>query len=137
MATMHAFQKAARGPGMVFGTLAGERHALGSLLAAFIAAGGGIRALYLGPELPAAELAQAALRSRAAAVALSLVTPLADAQAQLAELCRRLDAKVEVWLGGAAAPALAAGVLPSNCTFFETYEAFAERVEVLRHVRSQ
>jgi methanogenic corrinoid protein MtbC1 len=120
----------------VFGTLAGERHALGSLLAAFIAAGRGVRAIYLGPDLPPAELAQAALKSGATVVALSLVVPLADAEAQLAELCRTVDAKVEVWLGGAAARALEARALPSNCTLFETYEAFAERVELLRRMRN-
>ena len=54
MATLHTFQKSARGPGMVFGTLAGERHAIGSLLAAFLAASQGVRCIYLGADLPPA-----------------------------------------------------------------------------------
>jgi methanogenic corrinoid protein MtbC1 len=49
MAMIHQSQKMACGPSVVLGTLGGERHALGSLLAAFLALAHGIRCCYLGP----------------------------------------------------------------------------------------
>jgi MerR family transcriptional regulator, light-induced transcriptional regulator len=62
MATMHTYQKVAQGPGILLGALPGERHVVGALLAAFLAASHGLRACYLGAELPPEELAQAAQR---------------------------------------------------------------------------
>jgi methanogenic corrinoid protein MtbC1 len=49
MAMIHQSQKMACGPRVVLGTLSGERHALGSLLAAFLPSAHGIRCCYLGP----------------------------------------------------------------------------------------
>jgi MerR family transcriptional regulator, light-induced transcriptional regulator len=136
MTTLHTFQKAARGPGMVFGTLAGERHAIGSLLAAFLAASQGIRCIYLGPELPPAELAQAAVRSGAAAIVLSLATANSSLGRQLRQLCRELPQEIEVWLGGAAAQDLNQASLPEKCTRLGSFDDFLERAEILRQTSS-
>jgi DNA-binding transcriptional MerR regulator/methylmalonyl-CoA mutase cobalamin-binding subunit len=64
---------AAGAPCIVMGTPAGQRHELGALLAAAAAEEVGWRALYVGPDLPADEIAAAVRESRAAAVGLSLV----------------------------------------------------------------
>ena len=136
MTTLHTFQKAARGPGMVFGTLAGERHAIGSLLAAFLAASQGMRCIYLGADLPAPELAQAAVRSNAAVIALSLVTAIPALATKLHELCSELPPEIEVWLGGAAAQGLDKSTLPAKCTRFSSFDDFLERAEILRDTRS-
>jgi DNA-binding transcriptional MerR regulator/methylmalonyl-CoA mutase cobalamin-binding subunit len=136
MTTMHTFQKVARGPGMVFGTLTGERHAIGSLLAAFLAASQGLRCIYLGAELPPAELAQAAVRSRAAVVALSLVTAIPHLERQLAQLCRQLPPEIDVWLGGSAAQDLDESSLPEKCTRISSFDDFLERTEVLRETKA-
>ena len=90
LTTLHTLQKSARGSGVVFGTLAGERHAIGSLLAAFLAASQGVRCIYLGADLPPAELAQAAARTGAAVVVLSLAIAGASLARQLTQLCREL-----------------------------------------------
>jgi DNA-binding transcriptional MerR regulator/methylmalonyl-CoA mutase cobalamin-binding subunit len=136
MTTMHTFRKAARGPGVVFGTLSGERHVVGSLLAAFLAASRGLRCIYLGAELPPAELAQAAVRSRAAAVALSLVTAIPALKTQLARLRRQLPPEIELWLGGSAACDLDESSLPKKCVRFSSFDDFLERVEILRATSS-
>ncbi len=136
MTTMHTFQKAARGPAMVFGTLTGERHVIGSLLAAFLAASHGLRCIYLGAELPPAELAQAAVRSHAAVVALSLVTDIPQLEAQLAQLCRQLPPEIEVWLGGSAVQNLDATSLPEKCIRLSSFDDFLERTEVLRETKA-
>ncbi|MGH6948601.1 MAG: MerR family transcriptional regulator [Kiloniellales bacterium] len=136
MTTLHNFKKSARGPGMVFGTLAGERHALGSLLAAFLAASRGARCMYLGADLPPVELAQAAMRSDAVAVVLSLATANPALVTQIQELCRELPPEIEVWLGGSATQDLTQAVLPENCALLRSFDDFFERAEILCETRS-
>jgi DNA-binding transcriptional MerR regulator/methylmalonyl-CoA mutase cobalamin-binding subunit len=60
-------------PLLVAGTPEGELHEFGAMLAAVVAADAGWRVLYLGPSLPASEIAAAADRAGAAAVAVSVV----------------------------------------------------------------
>lgn len=66
------------GPVLVVTTPAGQRHELGALMAAVTAASRGWQVTYLGPDLPAEEVASAALRCKARAVALSIVHPAGD-----------------------------------------------------------
>ncbi len=99
---------AGRAP-LLFTTPTGERHELGLLVAALVAVGVGARVIYLGPELPASELARAAEGTGARAVALGLVALEPDeAQAYLAELREELPRNVELWLGGSGARRLPA-----------------------------
>ena len=88
---------------VLFATLPGERHELGLIGAALQAYESGVPVLYLGTELPAAEIARVVEKLGAAGVALSSVDAL-QAPAALEEL-RALDATlapdVAVWLGGA------------------------------------
>jgi len=101
---------ALRGPRIVFATLSGERHELGLLMAAQSAMSAGANPLYLGPDVPADELAVATSRSGAAALALSLVTPPDDAATTaLAALRRELPTSVALWVGGAGARELETG----------------------------
>lgn len=60
-------------PVLVTGTLSGELHEFGALLAAVVAADEGWRVVYLGPSLPPEEIAAAAATTGAAAVAISVV----------------------------------------------------------------
>jgi len=60
-------------PLLVASTLDGDLHEFGAMLAAVVAADAGWRVLYLGPSLPAEEIAVAAERSSALAVAVSVV----------------------------------------------------------------
>lgn len=65
-------------PGIVVATLVGQLHELGALMTAALAAALGWRVVYLGTSLPGSEIAGAAQRVQARAVALSLVYPEAD-----------------------------------------------------------
>jgi len=62
-------------PCIVIATLSGQDHEIGALMAATVAANEGWRDLYLGPDLPAQEIALAAMEAKAHAVAVSVVTP--------------------------------------------------------------
>jgi len=96
-----------RGPRIVFATPEGERHEIGLQMAALVALGAGANPLYLGLELPSDEWVAAAVRSEAAAVAVSVVTLTpATALPAIRSLRKGLPRRVQVWVGGHGAPAL-------------------------------
>ena len=93
-------------PKVIFATPAGERHELGLLSAALLAASAGYGVVYLGQDLPAADIAHAATTIGSRVVLLGLTTRGAATDAEirrLADLLRGID----LWIGG---PAAAAGV---------------------------
>jgi MerR family transcriptional regulator, light-induced transcriptional regulator len=106
----------ATGPTVVFATLSGERHEMGSLMLAAVATSRGFRAIDLGPDLPAPELGRVCRSLPVAALAISLVThpDVIDAGRQLIELRRLLPVELPVWLGGQAANLLGPGKLPEH-----------------------
>jgi methanogenic corrinoid protein MtbC1 len=107
----HLLRRLGRDPGapvVVVTTPAGEHHELGALLAGIAARMQGYNVLYLGPDLPAAEIARAAQGARAELVALSvLVLDPKDAELEIRALVRELPDGVEVVVGGAGAYGLA------------------------------
>lgn len=92
-------------PSLVVGTPAGQRHELGALLVAAAALSRGWRVVYLGPDLPAKDIARAAERAGADLVALSIVYPADDPTLgrELRDLRECLPGRVGIVVGGAAA----------------------------------
>jgi len=88
---------------VVVGTLPGERHELGTLLAAAAASLEGWRPVLTGEDLPAEEIALAAGTTGASAVGISVVSPddWTDLQAQARELLESLPEEAILILGGA------------------------------------
>src|SRR5919108_5929601 len=96
-------------PNLLLATLMGEQHKMGALLAAAAAAAEGWRVTYLGPDLPAGEIATAAVAARARVVGVSIVR-LVEPELVLAELRTlrtQLPASVPLLAGGAGAVGLA------------------------------
>lgn len=62
-------------PALVAGTLSGQRHEIGALIASCLAAAQGWQPFFLGPDLPAEELVATAVTVNARIVALSFVYP--------------------------------------------------------------
>jgi DNA-binding transcriptional MerR regulator/methylmalonyl-CoA mutase cobalamin-binding subunit len=88
-------------------TPSGEHHECGLLLAALALTESGLGVCYLGIDLPADEIIAAARRTDVLAVGIGVVSSAnrARAVAELSRVVSRLQAGVEVWLGGAdAAP---------------------------------
>lgn len=82
-------------------TPAGEHHELGALLAAVVIAMHGRRAVYLGANLPAEQIAQAAKLSKAGSIALSVVGLTAEqARLEVEALCKALPPSIAVLVGG-------------------------------------
>lgn len=96
-----AAQTVSKAPPVVCTTPSGEQHELGALLVAVLIAMRGRRALFLGANLPAAQIAEAARLSKASAVALSLVSLDADtARRELARVRKAVPASIELVVGG-------------------------------------
>ena len=96
------------GPKVVVATPAGERHVNGALAVAALAAVNGWNVIYLGADLPAADIAKAADDTGARLVALS-VTHVEDRRRVAAELRAVRDqvpAGIAVWAGGSGAVSL-------------------------------
>lgn len=79
-----------------------QLHELGALMAAIIATSRGWQTVYLGANLPGAEIAQAANEAKVDAVALSLAYPGNDPDLleELLELRRRLRVAIPIFVGG-------------------------------------
>jgi MerR family transcriptional regulator, light-induced transcriptional regulator len=91
----------ARGPVVVIASPAGEQHEIGALLASAVASGAGWRVAYLGANVPAAEIAEAAREASARCVALSLVYGSGRAaRAEVEAVRAALPARVDLVVGG-------------------------------------
>lgn len=98
------------GAALLLATPTGEQHEIGLMLVGLRAVDLGLPIYFLGPNLPADEIIEAARRSAAAAVGLSVVNPENEQAAieQLHRLEEKLPQDVELWLGGGDARRLAA-----------------------------
>ena len=92
-------------PTIVIATFEGERHANGALMAAATAASEGWKVIYLGADLPTAEIVETARRTRARAVGISVVVPDRKnrIEAELRALEDALDPAIRIVIGGSGA----------------------------------
>ncbi len=121
-------------PGVIVTTPSGQHHELGAIIASAAAAHLGWNAAYLGPSLPAAELAGAARQNKAKAVALSVVYPTDDPALpdELRRLREALPESVAIIVGGRAAPAYADVLREIGATVVDSPAAFERELEKLR-----
>jgi methanogenic corrinoid protein MtbC1 len=112
-------------PVIVVATPMGQRHELGALLVAATAAAAGWRVIYLGADLPAAEIARAAESVGASIVALSIVHPGSDAdlRADLDVLVELLPPGRQLVVGGSSATAYAGRLHRSGVLELESLAA--------------
>ena len=92
-------------PTIIVTTPAGQLHELGAVMVAAAANDLGWGVIYLGPSLPAAEIAGAAIQHQARAVALSIIFPADDANlpGELTQLRTHLPPNTRIIVGGRAA----------------------------------
>ena len=100
---LRLYGRGAQTPRLLFATPSGERHEIGTLAAAMLAASHGLSVTYLGPDLPSRALVAAVKASGAHALVLGLT--LTDAaqpsERELKRIVRDLPPQVELWTGGA------------------------------------
>jgi MerR family transcriptional regulator, light-induced transcriptional regulator len=100
------FEERAHGPLVVCSSLPGEPHALGLQMATLVLSTTGCRTLFLGTEVPAAQIASLAkdLTARAVAVSVSRASRGAAMTAQISCLRRSVPRRVGLIVGGDGAP---------------------------------
>jgi methanogenic corrinoid protein MtbC1 len=100
------FEERARGPLVVMATLPGESHGLGLQMAALVLARAGCRLLYLGTEVPPAEMLQLTrdLPARALALSVSLASQGPGMAKHLRSLRDKLPRRATLLVGGDGAP---------------------------------
>lgn len=121
-------------PTLIVGTPSGQLHELGAVMVAAAASDLGWRVVYLGPSLPAAEIASAALQNQARAVALSIVYPEDDPNLpqELEQIRRYLPAQTELFVGGRAAEAYSGTLDRLKVNRVTGLKDFYARLESLR-----
>ena len=99
---------------LLFATLSGERHEIGTLGAAMLAASSGLGVAYLGPDLPATEIVESVRPAGAQVLVLGLTTTSAgkSRDRELRTIVRELPTDVELWTGGPGAARQAAVIGP-------------------------
>ena len=104
---MRGFAAEPSAPRIVVATLGGDRHVLGAAMVGVTAAAEGWKVVFLGADLPAADIAQAARTAQASVIAISMifVEDLASAAREL-ESVLAAAGDAAVWIGGPGASAI-------------------------------
>ena len=116
---------------LLFATLAGERHEIGTLGAAMLAASSGLGVAYLGPDLPAREIVESVRPAGAQVLVVGLTATSARkaTERELRTIVRDLPKEVELWAGGRGAVRHAA-LIGSRGLVLRDYNAYHQ--ELLR-----
>lgn len=122
METVRAVPPLPAAPRVVVATPAGEHHSIGAALAAAAASLQGWSVVYLGANIPHADIGAAAFSTEAGAVVLSItyVEDRSRALAEIRALRRSLSEAVPLLIGGAAAEGIAGAVGDDHITWCES-----------------
>jgi DNA-binding transcriptional MerR regulator/methylmalonyl-CoA mutase cobalamin-binding subunit len=125
------------GPTLVVTTPSGQRHEMGALFVAVLAAQAGWNPLYLGPDTPGDEIAFAAMFRQAPAIALSISYPADDPRlaGALRRLRQQLPESVQILVGGAAADGYQDALTAIGALRPPTLDAFRTELDRLRGSR--
>ena len=128
------FSPPTHAPIIIVATPAGQIHELGAVIVAAAAANYGWRVIYLGTNLPAAEIAGAAREQEARAVALSIVYPEDDTAlpGELRQLRGYLPRYTELIVGGRVAAAYAPTLVEIGARVANTLEDLFPALEAAR-----
>jgi DNA-binding transcriptional MerR regulator/methylmalonyl-CoA mutase cobalamin-binding subunit len=117
-------------PRLLFATVSGERHEIGTLGAAMLAASNGLGVAYLGPDLPAREIVESVRPAGAQVLVLGLTATRADkaTQRELRTIVRDLPKEVELWAGGRGAVSHTALINPRGLVL-QDYNAYQRELD--------
>ena len=114
---------------LLFATPAGERHELGTLGAALLAASSGLGVAYLGPDLPARDIVDSARPAGAHVLVLGLTAVPSGKtnERELRTIVRDLPRDVELWAGGRGAERSASIIAPRGLVLRD-YHAYQQEL---------
>ncbi|MGD2099947.1 MAG: MerR family transcriptional regulator [Desulfobacterales bacterium] len=128
-----AYRPAAAMPRMVVATPANHWHELGALIAAITAAEAGWHAYYFGPNLPAEEIAAAAVYKKAVAVTLSIVYHGAERQTlrEIKRLRQYVAKDVTIIVGGRGMLSCQADLKQLDVSYLQNFSEFRDTISKL------
>jgi DNA-binding transcriptional MerR regulator/methylmalonyl-CoA mutase cobalamin-binding subunit len=114
---------------LLFATPSGDRHEIGTLGAAMIAASSGLGVAYLGPDLPARDIVDSVKPAGAQVLVLGFTTALAAKakETELRTIIRGLPKHVELWIGGPAVARYAA-IIGNRGLVLHDYDAYLKEL---------
>lgn len=114
---------------LVFATPSRERHEIGTLGAALLAASSGLGVAYLGPDLPAQDLVGSVKPAGAQVLVLGLTmgSVLKATERELRSVVRDLPSDVELWAGGPGAGSYVSIISPRGRVFAD-YTAYQQEL---------
>jgi DNA-binding transcriptional MerR regulator/methylmalonyl-CoA mutase cobalamin-binding subunit len=114
---------------LLFATPAGDRHEIGTLGAAMLAASSGLGVAYLGPDLPAREIVGSVTPAGAQVLVVGVTSTAAPktTERELRAIVEDLPREVELWVGGRGAERHAAALSPRGL-IFRDYQAYQQEL---------
>jgi methanogenic corrinoid protein MtbC1 len=114
---------------LLFATPAGERHEIGTLGAAMLAASSGLGVAYLGPDLPARDIVESVTPAGAQVLVLGLTTASTGKarEIELRTIVRDLPPDIELWVGGRGAERHAA-LIGARGLVLRDYHAYQQEL---------
>jgi DNA-binding transcriptional MerR regulator/methylmalonyl-CoA mutase cobalamin-binding subunit len=115
---------------IVLATPTGEHHEFGVLSAAMLAAGGGLGIVYLGADLPAREIVDAAIKTESQAVVLGLkgAGEWKESINELQQVSKELPEKIELWIGGMDSQTLMRQVKKTRAVVLSDFDALEKNL---------
>jgi methanogenic corrinoid protein MtbC1 len=111
---------------LLFATPSGDRHEIGTLGAAMLAASSGLGVAYLGPDLPARDIVNSVTPAGAHVLVMGLTTTTAlkTTERELRAVVHDLPRECELWAGGRGAERHAAVISPRGLILrdYQTYQ---------------
>jgi DNA-binding transcriptional MerR regulator len=111
---------------LLFATPSGDRHEIGTLGAAMLAASSGLGVAYLGPDLPARDIVDSVTPAGAQVLVIGVTTTTAPktTERELRTIVQELPREVELWVGGRAAGRHATALGPRGLVLrdYQTYQ---------------
>jgi DNA-binding transcriptional MerR regulator len=104
---------------LLFATLSGDRHEIGTLGAAMLAASSGLGVAYLGPDLPARDILESVKPTGVQVLVLGVTTTSTGkaTERELRRIVRDLPPEVELWAGGGGVARYASLISPRGLVF--------------------
>jgi len=114
---------------LVFATPSGDRHEIGTLGAAMLAASSGLGVAYLGPDLPARDIVESVTPAGAQVLVMGLTTTTAPkaTERELRAIVQELPREVELWVGGRGAERHATALSPRGL-ILRDYQAYQQEL---------
>jgi len=130
---LSAFRPLPPMPKMVVATPVNQWHELGALIAAIVAAEAGWGVYYFGPNLPAEEIAAAAVYKNAVAVALSIVYRVSERQTlrEISRLRHYVSEDVAIIVGGRGVQSCQADLKQLNVMYPQNISEFRDMIDKL------